>query len=165
MARQVFYSFHYKPDVTRVAKIRNIGAIEGNKPAPDNDWEKVAGGGEAAIKKWIAAQMKGRSCTLVLAGSQTAGRKWITHEIAESWNQGMGVAVIYIHGISDIQGNVDAKGNNPLDSVTLGSTKKKLSSIARAYDPSGADSKARYNWISNNIEAILEEALAIRKAN
>ena len=165
MARNVFYSFHYKPDVTRVAKIRNIGAIEGNKPAPDNSWESIKNTGDAAVKKWIAEQMKGRSCTLVLAGSETAGRKWITHEISESWNEGMGVAVVYIHGIRDLAGSTTVKGNNPMDSVTFKNNGKTLSTIAKAYTPTGATSQDRYNWISNNIEAIIEEAVKIRKAN
>jgi len=51
MARQVFFSFHYKPDNWRVSQVRNIGVIEGNKPATDNEWEKVVGGGDTAIKK------------------------------------------------------------------------------------------------------------------
>ena len=58
MVRQVFYSFYYKPDVMRVSQVRQIGALEGNKPATDNDWETVTGGGDPAIKKWIANQMK-----------------------------------------------------------------------------------------------------------
>ena len=72
MARRVFYSFHYKPDNWRAAMVRNIGCIEGNKPATDNDWETVKKGGDAAIRKWIADQMKHRSCTVVLAGTSTA---------------------------------------------------------------------------------------------
>ena len=64
---RAFYSFHYVPDNWRAATVRNIGAIEGNKPAPDNDWETVKKGGDKAIKKWIADQMKGRSCTVVWA--------------------------------------------------------------------------------------------------
>jgi len=56
--RQVFYSFHYKPDSWRVSQVRNIGTIEGNKPAPDNDWETVTKSGDDAIKKWIEDQMK-----------------------------------------------------------------------------------------------------------
>lgn len=163
MARNVFYSFHYKPDVTRVAKIRNIGAIEGNKPAPDNSWESIKDTGDYAIKNWIASQMRGRSCTLVLAGSQTAGRKWITHEVSESWNNGMGVAVIYIHGIKDLAGATTAKGNNPMDSVTFSGNGKMLSTIARAYTPVGSSSQERYNWIARNIGAIVDEAVRIRK--
>ncbi len=33
--------------------------------------------------------MKYRSCTVVLVGENTANRKWINHEIVESWNAGM----------------------------------------------------------------------------
>ena len=38
MARRVFYSFHYSPDNWRAAMVRNIGSIEGNRPATDNGW-------------------------------------------------------------------------------------------------------------------------------
>ena len=51
MTRRVFYSFYYKPDNWRAAKVRNIGSIEGNRPATDNDWETVKKGGDAAIKR------------------------------------------------------------------------------------------------------------------
>lgn len=165
MPRKVFYSFHYQPDVHRVAKLRNIGVIEGNRPATDNGWESVKSAGEGAIKKWIEAEMSGRSCTLVLAGARTAGRKWITHEIVRSWDRGMGVAVIYIHGISNLAGVTTAKGANPLESVTHGPTQRRLSSIAKAYTPPGADSPSRYRWIAANVEAIIEEAIKIRKAS
>ena len=52
MARKSFYSFHYKPDNWRAATVRNIGAIDGNKPATDNEWESVTKGGDDAIKRW-----------------------------------------------------------------------------------------------------------------
>ena len=34
--RQIFYSFHYDNDVFRVQQIRNIGALEDNKPVSAN---------------------------------------------------------------------------------------------------------------------------------
>lgn len=111
MAHRVFYSFHYAQDNWRVAMVRNIGAIEGNKPAQDNDWETVKKGGDAAIKRWIADQMRGRSCTVVLVGKKTAGRKWINHEILKSWSDGMGVVGIHIHGLRNSENRVSAKGN------------------------------------------------------
>lgn len=86
MARRVFYSFHYKPDCTRVAKVRNMGVVEGNKPASDNDWEEITSGGDAAIEKWIDEQLDGKSCNVVLIGEKTAGRKWINYEIKSAWN-------------------------------------------------------------------------------
>src|SRR5579862_8725184 len=74
MARKAFYSFHYNPDNWRASQVRNMGAIEGNAAVSDNDWETVTKGGDAAIEKWIAGQLKGRSCTVVLVGKDTAGR-------------------------------------------------------------------------------------------
>ena len=165
MARKCFYSFHYKPDNWRVSKIRNIGVVEGNKPASDNDWETITGGGDKKIKEWIAAQMKGRTCTVILAGSNTADRKWINHEIIKSWDNGMGVLVIYIHNITDRSGKQCSKGSNPLYYVTHGPTKKRLSTIAKAYDPPRTTSKGVYSYIEDNIEDWIEEAIQIRKDN
>ena len=54
MGRRVFYSFHYELDNWRASIVRNIGSIEGNRPATDNDWETVKKGGDKAIENWIA---------------------------------------------------------------------------------------------------------------
>ncbi|MBP9708995.1 MAG: TIR domain-containing protein [Oligoflexales bacterium] len=163
--RQVFYSFHYKPDCWRASTIRSIGAIEGNRPAPDNDWETITSSGDDAIKKWISEQMKYRSCTIVLIGNKTADRKWINHEIVKSWNNKMGVAGIYIHGIKNSQGYITEKGNNPFDYIPYGDAGKKLSAIVKCYNPAGENSKERYDWISRNISNITEEAVKIRNSN
>jgi hypothetical protein len=165
MARKCFYSFHYKPDNWRVSTIRSIGAVEGNKVALDNDWEKVTGGGDTKIKEWINDQMIGRSCSIILAGTNTANRKWINYEIAESWNKNMGVVVVHIHNIADSASSQSAKGENPLDHVIHGPSQKKLSTLAKAYNPAGASSKEVYKTISENIEKWIDEAIAIRKAN
>lgn len=165
MARKCFYSFHYQPDCHRAAQIRQIGSIEGNRPASDNDWETVKKGGEAAIKRWIANQMNGKSCTVLLVGSNTANRKWINHEIVESWNAGMGIVGIYIHGIKNLAGETSTKGANPFDYITHGTTKKKLSSIVKCYNPGGATSKEKYAWISQHLANAVEEAIKIRKDN
>lgn len=111
MPRRVFYSFHYEPDNWRAGMVRNIGAIEGNKPATDNDWETVIRGGDDAIKRWIHNQMYGRSCTVVLVGSQTANRKWINHEIVKSWNDEMGVVGVHVHGLKNSKGQVATPGD------------------------------------------------------
>ena len=165
MAHRAFYSFHYKPDNWRAATVRNIGAIEGNKPAPDNNWETITKGGDAAIKKWIADQMKGRSCTVVLVGTNTAGRKWINHEIVKSWDDDMGVVGIYIHGLHNSDKKVSSKGKNPFASVTHSKTGNKLSSIVKCYDPAGSNSQERYDWIKKHLENAVAEANKIRKNN
>ena len=164
MARRVFYSFHYKPDVSRVAQVRNIGAIEANKPATDNDWEAVTQSGDKAIRDWIADQMKGRSCAVVLVGTNTSKRKWVKYEIKKAWDDGKGVVGIYIHGLKNLDGNIAAKGDNPFDSIPYG-TGKKLSSIVKCHNPRGTNSKDRYAWIEENLEDAIEEAIEIRNDN
>jgi hypothetical protein len=165
MTRKVFYSFHYVPDNWRVSQVRNIGAIEGNKPASDNDWETVTKGGDKAIEKWISDQMSGRSCVVVLIGAGTANRKWINHEIVKAWDAGKGVLGVHIHNLKGIDGKTSAKGANPFDVIKHGATGKKLSAIAKAYDPPGVTSTEVYSHIKNNIETWIEDAIAIRGKN
>jgi|SRR5437016_4638510 len=165
MARRCFYSFHYKPDATRASQVRQIGAIEGNRPASDNDWEAITKGGDAAIERWIADQLDGKSCTIVLVGSATANRKWINYEIAKSWDKGLGVVGVCIHGLKDLDGNTSPKGANPFDFITHGPTKKPLSSLVKCYDPAGATSKDRYAWITQHLANAVEEAIRIRNSN
>ena len=163
MARQVFYSFHYKPDNWRAAQVRNIGAIKGNKPASDNDWEKVKKGGDAAIKRWIENQIYRRSCIVVLVGTNTANRKWINYEIIKSWNKSMGVVGIHIHGLKDLDGNTSSMGKNPFDVDDVKYGNKKLSSIVKCYKPAGRGSKEKYEWISKHLANKVEEAINIRR--
>ena len=167
MVRRVFYSFHYKPDSWRVAMVRNIGSIEENEPATDNDWETVKKGGDTAIKQWIADQMKNRSCTIVLVGSDTANRKWINYEIIKSWNDGMGVVGIHIHGLKNVCGDTSTEGKNPFDyiSIPYRNTRKVLSSVAKCYNPAGRTSQERYAWISTHLANAVEEAIRIRQCH
>ena len=165
MVRRCFYSFHYKPDVWRVAKIRNIGAVEDNKPATDNDWESITGGGDAKIREWIANQMTGRTCTVVLIGSGTANRKWINYEISESWNKGKGVVGIHIHNLENSRGEQSSKGSNPLYYVTFTGSGKRLSTVAKTYDPPRTTGQGVYSYIADHIESWIEEAITIRNEN
>jgi len=165
MARRCFYSFHYAPDSTRAALVRNIGSIEGSRPATDNEWTSVSKGGEEAIRKWISDQMHGRSCTVVLVGTHTANRPWINHEIVQSWNLKMGVVGIRIHGLKDLNSQISTAGANPFACITHGPTGQPLSSLVRCYDPSGTDSRDRYAWIARYLADAVEEAVDIRNTN
>lgn len=160
MARKSFFSFHYKPDNWRAAQVRQIGALEGNTPVSDNDWETVTKGGDAAIKAWITNQLKGCSCLVVLIGENTAGRKWISHEIEEAWVGKMGVVGIHIHGLKGVDGKQSSKGSNPFDSITVGGNK--LSSMAKVYDTPYTMSTNVYDHIKDNLAAWVEEAITIR---
>jgi MTH538 TIR-like domain (DUF1863) len=109
--------------------------------------------------------MKGKACAVVLVGTGTANRKWINYEIIKAWDDGLGVVGIYIHGLKNFDGETSANGNNPFDFIGYGNTGKKLSSIVKCYNPSGANSKERYDWISKHLESAVEEAIKIREKN
>lgn len=163
MARKCFYSFHYKPDCWRASKVRNIGVIEGNQTVSDNDWEKITKGGDTAIERWIADQMSGKSCNIVLIGANTAGRKWINYEIIKAWNEKKGVLGIYIHNITDSNDNQSGKGSNPFQPVSVG--QRSMAEIVKTYDPPYRPSDIVYRYISENIESWVDEAIEIRKRN
>ncbi len=161
MARKVFYSFHYNPDNWRVSTIRQIGSIEGNKKATDNEWEEVTNGGDGAIRNWINNQLVGRSCALILIGKNTAGRKWINYEIRKAWEDGRGVVGIHIHNLKNSKGEQASKGKNPFEGITINGTK--LLDVVKVYDPPYVVSTNVYNHISNNIVDWIEEAVEIRR--
>lgn len=162
MARRVFYSFHYKADNWRVGQVRSMQSFETNALLSDNDWEKVEKGGKDAIKKWIDDQLYGKSCTIVLIGSATAGREWVNYEISKSWNDGKGLLGIHIHNLKDVEGRQSSKGQNPFDYVSFKDTGNKLSSVVQVYDPPFTDSQKVYGHINDNLVKWVDEAIAIR---
>lgn len=166
--RQVFYSFHFDNDVMRVQQIRNIGALEDNKPVSANEWEEIKKKGDDAIKKWINDNMVYRSCVVVLVGEKTASRPWVKYEIQKAWNDKKGLLGIYIHNIKcpkktkETGTGTCSKGSNPFDefNFTDGPNKgKKLSSVVKCHDPKSTDA---YNDIKNNIEDWIEDAIKQR---
>lgn len=160
MARRVFYSFHYKDDSHRVQQVKNMGKVEGQAILSSNEWEQVKRGGDSAIERWIADQMTGKSCIVVLIGSKTAGRKWVKHEIKRAWVDRKGLVGIYIHNLKNLDGNQSSRGRNPFEDFTVGG--QNMSSIVKAYDPTGTSSTAVYKNIEDNIATWVEEAITIR---
>jgi len=160
MARRAFYSFHYKPDNWRASQIRNMGVVEGNKPASDNDWETVKKGGDTAIRKWIDTQLNGKSVAVVLIGEKTAGRKWIKYEIKKAWDDKKGLLGIYIHNLKDSNSDQSNKGSNPFEAYNVDGTS--LAKIVKAYDPPRSTSTYVYDHIKDNLADWIEKAIEIR---
>lgn len=160
MTRRAFYSFHYVPDNWRASQVRNMGVIEGNRPASDNDWEEIKRGRDIAIRRWIDNQINGKSVSIVLIGSNTAGRKWINYEIKKSWDEKKGVLGIYVHNLKDRDGNQATRGRNPFEDLTASGTK--MSNIVKAYDPPYYLSTQVYDFIKQNLASWIEEAISIR---
>jgi hypothetical protein len=160
VVRKVFFSFHYERDVRRIVQVRNSWVVRAKgdaQPFYDKaEFEKVkkqAGG----IEKWIEAQLKGTSVTVVLFGAKTFDRPWVKHEIKRSYELGKGLLAIDIHNVKDPQLGTDTKGKNPLDhwDVKQNGRTVPLSSIYKTYDWVSDDG---YNKISSWIEAAAKAA-------
>ena len=163
MAKRVFYSFHYIPDCARVSQVRNIRMVEDNPAAHDNDWDRIQKGGDVAIQRWIDDQLKGRSCTVVMIGAQTAGRKWIDYEIKTSWDAGKGLVGVHIHNLKNLRQLQSQKDANPFAHFVMERDKnRRLANIAKTYDPPFYDSKQVYAHIGENLSSWIDEAIDIR---
>src|SRR5216683_3981171 len=156
MARKVFFSFHFDQDYWRTQQVRNINALEGNPVAAPNAWEEVKKNGDAAIQKWIADEMSGRTCAVVLVGSETSNRKWVKYEILKAWSDGLGVVGVRIHKLLDRNTLPSTAGKNPFFGLT---PDEKIAKAAHIKEPQGHDSKAVYATIASNIEGWIEEAI------
>lgn len=150
MARKVFYSFHFDNDSWRAGQVRNIGAVEGDKPVNGNKWEEVKHKSETTIKNWIDNNLKDKSCLVVLIGEKTSERKWVNYEINRAWELGKAVCGIYIHQLENVFGNQSSKGRNP------------LKSYIPVFESSYSSSKYVYDDIKNNISELVEKALRVR---
>ena len=162
MARKTFLSFHYKPDNWRVSQIKQMGKIEGQSVLSSNEWEEVKKKGDDNIKKWINDNLVGRSCQIVLIGTNTAGRKWVNYEIEQSWNKSKGVFGIHVHNLKDSSQKQSTKGSNPFSSFTVGDKKESMTKYAKVYDPPYSTSTDVYDYIKKNIDAWIEEAIRLR---
>ncbi|HNQ03784.1 MAG TPA: TIR domain-containing protein [Thiobacillaceae bacterium] len=154
----VFYSFHFDNDVMRVQQIRNMGMIDGNEPVSKNDWETVKKKGDAAIEKWIDDNMKYKRCVVVLIGTDTHKRPWVTHEIKKAWEDGRGLLGIHIHNLNCPNNGTSSKGKNPFDQFSFQKNGKVV--VPPVYDPPASNA---YNHIKENLAAWVEGAIALNK--
>ena len=138
-----------------------MGVVDSNTPVYDNKWEEVKRGGDRSIKQWIDNELHGRSVTIVLIGSKTAGRKWIDYEIKESWDNGKGLLGIYVHNLLDNERRNTRKGSNPFDGFNVGTTP--LATIVKTYDAPYSDSTNVYAHIKTNLHQWVEHAIRMRQ--
>ncbi len=156
--RQIFYSFHFDNDVMRVQQIRNIGALEDNKPISANKWEEIKKKGKDSIEEWIADNMNYRSCVVVLIGEETANRPWVKYEMKKAWRDGKGLLGIYIHNLKCPRNGKSNKGENPFTQYTFKDKDGNIKVIP-CHNPNSSDA---YNDIKNNIEDWVEAAIEMR---
>lgn len=135
--RNVFYSFHFDNDVMRVQLVRNMGVVEGNTPVSPNSWEEVKKKGSSAIKNWIDDNMKGKSCVIVLIGTETHKRPWVEYEIKKAWEDGKGIFGIYVHNLNCPNNGKCTKGVSPFDTITFKRGDTVI--VPKVYDPKSSD--------------------------
>lgn len=158
--RQVFFSFEYNKDAWRASQVRNMGKVDSSSTFSDNDWEEVKSKKDSDIEKWIDEQMAKRSCLVVLIGKSTSGRKWINYEIKKAYELKKGIVGIYIHNLKDSNGEQTTKGSNPFYQFYIGEDNNRLSKYVTCFDSSYSTSTYVYDDISNNIEQLIEDAIA-----
>ena len=163
MARKVFLSFHYDEDVRRVSQVKQMGALEGQEILDGNAWEKIQKGGQAEIKSWIARQMKGKECLVVLIGSKTSTRPWVKYEIEKAWNDGLGVLGVHIHGLKDPLTGQSTKGASPVPSTLVGISRLPMSSVVSVHDTPYSSGEYVYGYIKDNLPGWIDSAIAVRK--
>ena len=153
MSVEVFHSFHYAQDSHRVQRIKQMGALEGQPLLGSQEWEQVKDRGDAAIEKYIADQMRGKDCLVVLVGEKTSGRRWVKHEIDKAWSGGLGVLAVHIHNLADLNGNRTAKGSDPFAG---------RAAVGKVYDPPFTASADVYAHIKDNLPKWVDTAIAAR---
>jgi hypothetical protein len=152
--RKVFYSFYFDDDVFRVQQIRNMGLVEGDEPVSPNTWEQLqrTPGG---VKCWIDDNIAGKSCLVVLIGTNTYTRPWVKYEIKKAWEDGKGLFGIHIHNLKCPKKGTSAKGPNPFDGTVFRRNNQIV--VPRVYDPNPSDA---YGDINRNLASWVETAVS-----
>lgn len=116
MARRVFFSFHFDDDIWRANQVRNANVVEGPDVAgffDHSEYEEAQKTGDEGIKRMINRHLKDTSVTIVLIGTNTASRRWVKYEIAQSIAQKNGLLGVYIHHLKDRNSETSTRGPKP----------------------------------------------------
>lgn len=118
MARRVFFSFHYAPDVQRAHVVRNSWVTKQDREDAGffdaSVFEATKLRGDDRLKAFIDQGLSGCSVTAVLFGTNTANRRWVRYELLRSFSQGKGILAIDVHTIPNFDRRTAARGPNPL---------------------------------------------------
>jgi hypothetical protein len=162
MSRHIFYSLHYAADRSRSELVRNLPGFTPNPEAKPAEWATIQRTGDFAFKRWLEQQLRGRSCTVVLIGAETARRPAIQYEIKRSWELRLGLVGVHVHALRDSKGVQSTKGESPFELPASGLGQH--TALVRVYDPPESDSKLAYRFIADNLSHWVEQAVATRLA-
>jgi hypothetical protein len=126
MARRTFFSFHYKPDVTRAWVVRNswvTKVAQGDRQDAgffdSSVFEASQRESDDALKRFLREGLKNTTVTCVLVGAETCLRRWVRYEIFRSFMRGNGLLAVRIHTIGSLHSQATVAGTNPFDTVAF----------------------------------------------
>src|ERR1700722_14173557 len=126
MARRTFFSFHYKPDVTRAWVVRNswmTKVTQGDREDAgffdSSVFEASQRDSDESLKRFLRDGLKNTSVTCVLVGAETCLRRWVRYEIFRSFLCGNGLFAVRIHTIGALNSPATVAGGSPFDSVAF----------------------------------------------
>jgi hypothetical protein len=126
VARRTFFSFHYKPDVTRAWVVRNSwvtkvaqGTREDAGFFDSSVFEAKEREGVEILKRFLRDSLQGSTVTCVLVGKETTLRRWVRYEIFQSFIRGNGLLAVRIHTIAGFNKLQCLEGSNPFDAVAF----------------------------------------------
>ena len=126
IARHVFFSFKYRPDIFRVNAIRNQNYIlKANSTGywDDSIYEKSLATSPDYIKRKIREGLEGTSVTVILITSTTHKSDYVKYEYEKSVERGNGILQLDVSDMKDIYENRE-KFSNWLPYVTKGLKEK-----------------------------------------
>ena len=165
MAKRVFFSFHYQDVIDfRANVVRNHGkfklTLQDAGFFDASMWEKAKKESDLALKRLINNGFKNTSNTCVLIGSGTYLRPWVRYELLKSVKKGNHIFGVHINSIKCKNGQIKAKGKNPLDYVGIFA---KDNSSYHLIQKSNDGRWHYYNKIDNSSKVTITHTLDLNK--
>lgn len=135
MARRTFFSFHYKPDVTRANVVKNSWLTKDREDAGFFDssaFERAKKNSDDSLKSFLNKEMEGSSVVCALVGAETAARPWVRYEIQRAIWDARGLLAVRIHTIKDFDQKSTMAGLNPFDVLGVYAKENRMYLIERS---------------------------------
>jgi MTH538 TIR-like domain (DUF1863) len=119
MARRTFFSFQYKPDVSRAWNVRNSwvtkvaqGTREDAGFFDSSVFEASEREDPETLKRFLRQGLRNTSVTCVLVGETTTYSRWVRYETFCSFARGNGLLAIRIDTIGSLHSPASQPGSN-----------------------------------------------------
>lgn len=141
MPPRVFLSFNCDRDAARALHVAGPRGLfetcEWRGVLGRQEWAALERRGAAAVQRWIDAELKASSATVVLIGGETCACPLVHHAIQVTRAEGKGMLGVRVHRLPDPRtGLCDYRGLNPfeINYVTGSSPPVFLNSLYPTYD-------------------------------